>query len=311
VRLGLLALLLVASSSHAGNVRLAFEKGTDPGCPDESGFRQLIAARLGRDPFSPEARSVVTVRVSGAGPYQAELVLETPGAEARRKTLTGADCAELVQSTAVAVALAVDPLLRRPEPPVPKSTPVDPAPSSAWPDPPPRVPTPAAPERSSGSLQWSVSAGAGVELGASVVPQPDLRLELRAGHGLVSVGLEGHFGVPVTGALTHGTLTTSRLMGAVVPCLEWKWFAGCADLSLGTLRLEAQQVAGARVASVFFASVGVRARVMVPIGSVFAVGPRLDGFVPLTRASALVGTERVWTVSPVAAGLGLDVRFRF
>lgn len=154
-------------------------------------------------------------------------------------------------------------------------------------------------------------AGVAVDAGASVSAQPTLRLEVRGGIGLVSVGIEGRFGWPVTGKLAQGALTTSRILGAVVPCLEWKWFSGCVDLSLGALRLEGQQLTGARAASVFFASVGVRAQLLVPIGSVLAIGPQLEGFAPLTRASALVGTERVWTVSPVGGGIGLNARLLF
>lgn len=165
---------------------------------------------------------------------------------------------------------------------------------------------PAPPEKPKDQvLSWRISAGASVDLGLSTGAQPTLRLEGRMRATFWSLGLEGRFAWPVTGALAQGALTTSAVLGAIVPCLHWKWLAGCVDLSAGALRLEGQALATARAASVFHASVGLRLLFFVPISERFAVGALLEGQVPFTRASALVGSERVWSVSPVGGGLGL------
>ena len=143
-----------------------------------------------------------------------------------------ADCTELMQSVAVTVALVVDPVLKRVEP-APAVLEVRPAPAAA-------PPAPEAP-----ALQWGISVGASANIGLSTGIQPTLRLEGRVRAPLWSLGLEGRFAWPLTGALTQGALTTSAVLGAVVPCLHWKWLAGCVDFSAGALRLEGQALATA------------------------------------------------------------------
>ena len=298
-------LALAALPSWGAAVSLRYEAPGELRCPDEAALRQLVAARLGVDPFLSDAAAVVTVKVVGVGagsPLQAEVSLESPGAPTRRKTLTGADCTELMQSVAVTVALVVDPVLKRAEPaPVVELAVEKPAPPEPVPTPVPE-PAPVGP-----ALHWSLSAGASANLGISTGVQPTLRLEGRLRVTFWSVGLEGRFAWPVTGALSQGALTTSAVLGAVVPCLHWKWLAGCADLSLGALRLEGTALSSSRAASVFHASAGLRLLFSVPLSERFALGVMAEGQVPFTRASALVGSERVWSVSAVGGGLGLWV----
>jgi hypothetical protein len=302
-RVRLVFLTLLAFPAWGASVALRYE--APAGCPDEPSLRQLVAARLGVDPFLPEAPSVVIVKVSPGATLQAEVALESPNAPTRRKTLTGRDCTELMQSVAVTVALVVDPVLKRVEPEVVEERKPDPAPPPSQPAPAPALvpaPTPAEP------LHWILSVGGSANFGQAITAQPNLRFETRLRTGpLFSIGLEGRIAFPVTGSLTQGQLTTSALLGAVVPCLHYKWLAGCADFTAGSLRLEGQALASARAASVFHAMVGLRARFTVPITEFFALGAFLEGQVPLTRATALVGTERVWTVPPIGGGVGLWV----
>lgn len=293
--------LVVSAPSWSASVSLRYEYPEAASCPDESALRQLVAARLGVDPFAQEAPARVTVRVTEGTPHQADVVLESPDAPTRRKTLTANTCADLIQLVAVTVALAVDPLIRKPEvaPPVVAPAPVQPTP-----------PAPVAPGQPPvAPLRWSVSAGASVNLGLATGAQPNLRVEGRTRGGLWSVGLEGRFAWPVTGALTQGALTTSAVLGAVVPCLHYKWLAGCAEVALGGLRLEGSALAAAQAATVFQALVGLRAQLQVPITERFSIGAMLEAEVPLTRATALVGTERVWTVPAFGGGLGLWLTF--
>jgi len=289
---------LAALPSWGAAVSLRYEAPAELHCPDESALRQLVAARLGSDPFMTEATSLVTVKVSAGAPVQAEVALESPGTQTRRKTLSGADCTELMQSVAVTVALVVDPVLKRAEPAPPPPPPVVVIEEKK---PEPIAPPPPAPP----AFQWGLSVGATANIGLSTGVQPTLRIEGRMRAPIWSLGLEGRFAWPVTGALTQGALTTSAVLGAVVPCLHWKWLAGCADFSAGALRLEGQALATARAASVFHASVGLRVLFTVPVTEHFAIGAMAEGQVPLTRATALVGTERVWTVPAVGGGVGL------
>jgi hypothetical protein len=301
-RVRLVFLTLIAFPAWGASVALKYE--APPQCPDEPALRQLVAARLGVDPFLPEAPSVVTVKVASGAPLQAEVALESPNAPVRRKTLTGKDCTELMQSVAVTVALVVDPVLKRVELEVEKKPEPEPAPLPVVaPAPAPEPQKPAPPVE---PLHWQLSVGGSANLGQAITAQPNLRLETRLRIAtLFSLGLEGRIAFPVTGSLAQGQLTTSAMLGAIVPCLHWKWLAGCADFTAGALRLEGQALASARAASVFHAMVGLRAIFSVPLGEHFAIGAMLEGQVPLTRATALVGTERVWTVPPVGGGVGI------
>jgi hypothetical protein len=309
LRLALLTLLLGQPSRAA--VSLVYEPAPELSCPDEATLRRLIAARLGNDPFVDDGEALVTVRLKAGPPVFADVLLESPrGAAPRRKSLSGSDCTSLLNSVAITVALTVDPLLHQSEPP-----PVS-APPLVVESPPAPAPVPApvitpAPVKQEPAVRGSLSAGASLNLGLSLVVQPTLRLEGRLHFSVWSLGLEGRFGWPVSGALPDGgLLTTSTVLGAVVPCLTWRWLSGCADLSLGALRLEGQALAAARQATVFHASVGLRALFTVPLGEHFGLGVMAEGQVPLTRASALVGSVRVWTVAPVGGGLGLWATLR-
>src|SRR4051794_31671548 len=113
-RVRFVLLSLVALPAWGASVALRYEAPAN--CPDEAALRQLVAARLGVDPFLPEAPSIVSVKVLSGALLQAEVALESPNAPTRRKTLTGKDCTELMQSVAVTVALVVDPVLKRAEP---------------------------------------------------------------------------------------------------------------------------------------------------------------------------------------------------
>jgi hypothetical protein len=286
--------LFVALPASAATVSLSYR--APPECPDEATLRQLVAARLGNDPFVAEAPSRVSIQV--VTPTQAEVVLESPGTPTRRKSLTAQSCTELLQSVAVTVALVVDPLIKKPEPEAPPRV-TEPEPKPAPPPSPPVAEVPAATP-----LRWRISAGATVNGGLAVGPQPVLRLAGRV-HGEVwSLGLEGRFAWPVLGQLAQGALSTSAILGAVVPCLHWKWLAGCADVSLGGLRLEGSALANATAATVFHASAGLRALLTLPVTERFAVSLMLEGQVPFTRARALVGSETVWAVWPVGFGGG-------
>lgn len=300
-----LLIALACLPSWGAAISLHYEGSKEHRCPDEVALRQLVAARLGVDPFTADAASLVTVKVESGTPLQAQVVLESPGSRPRRKVLAGGDCTELIQSVAMAVALAVDPLIKRPEAtPTAPLSPVEPVAEPA------AEPAPeAGPPNQGPPIQWGLGIGASANLGLAVGAQPTLRLEGRARATLWSLGVEARFAWPVIGALSQGALTTSAVLGALVPCLHWRWLAGCADVTAGALRLEGRDLASTRQATVFHASVGLRLLFTVPLSERFGLGVMAEGQVPLTRASAVVGSERVWSVPPTGGGLGLWASF--
>src|SRR5581483_5368620 len=130
---------LVPSSAPAPAVAPPVQMRLDhasaaPACPDAATLQRAVAERLGRDPFTSDARQTLVVRLSGkARAFRAELkVVDEAGAAKGQKTLQSkaADCGELASSVALAMALIIDPLLvTRPPPPAQ----------------PPAAPTPVAP----------------------------------------------------------------------------------------------------------------------------------------------------------------------
>ncbi|WP_394825191.1 hypothetical protein [Pendulispora albinea] len=104
--------------------RLVYQAPDAPVCPDESSFRNLVAARLGYDPFRPDGRHAVTVKlqkergriraraeVRRAGPAQGS-GREPGGAPqaAGARELAGEACEPLAAALATTVAMALDPV---------------------------------------------------------------------------------------------------------------------------------------------------------------------------------------------------------
>ncbi len=138
-----LVLLLVAVAPHRLDSRR--ESGAE-GCPDEQAVQRAVAERLGSSPFSSDASRTVSLRWRfSSGVYTSEVtVTNEAGATVGSKKLTSssADCSELASSTALALALILDPMsLTRPAPPA-----ADPADQLPPPPPPPQLePEPAPP----------------------------------------------------------------------------------------------------------------------------------------------------------------------
>lgn len=282
--------LLLSATASAAPVGIEYTC-FDERCPDLSTLRALVAARLGTDPFVEGAESVVHVVIIGSGPFHAEVSLKT-SAGSRRKTVSDDDCVALAQNVAVIIALAVDPLMRKPSPrPVVTAQPptVEAAPPAF-------------------DLKWGITLGASLNGGLSVGAQPQLRLEVRARHDLWSLGIEGRFAWPIAGAVVGATLTTAAGLGAIVPCFHWKWLAGCLDATIGVLRVEGSNVANASGASVLHGAAGLRVSFTVPITPHLGFGLLAEGNVPLTRTSAFLATSpgfsQVWVVSFIGGGVG-------
>lgn len=295
-----LILVVVSTSASAASVGFHYERPAGSECPNESEMRRLIAARLGADVFTDPAQALVSVRIRHEDAFHAEIQLENPTGVARGKRVLSSDsCPALATSVAVTVALTIDPVIRRKdEPPAPPPVQepvvaVEPVIQPPKESPPAQTP-----------VIWMLSAGASANTGLSLGFQPTLRLEGRVRWTLFSMGLEGRFGWPVTGALPQGQLTTSSFLGAAVPCIHWKFLSGCLDASVGALRLEGQELIAARQGTVFQALIGARVLAAYPVTDWFSLALMIEGQAPLTRPSVLVGTTRVWTVPPLGGGLG-------
>jgi hypothetical protein len=291
----LVSCLLAASVSAAGSARLVY--AAPDGCPSQEQWRQLVAARIGKDPFVVDGRTLVRVTINRPETgWTAEVVVESPGSPTRRRTLTADECFDLAEATAVTVALSVEAIIKKPDPQPVVET-VAPVP----------VPTPAPTPPEPPALTWSLGAGLGVMAGVAPSAIPVVRAEGRARATWWSLGLEGRFHWPLTTALPGGfELAAGSLTGALVPCGHYRWFRACVDVAIGGLHLEGANVLQARGGWVFHASGGLRIGLMIPFNDTISAGLMAEGQVAFMRTSAVLVTEqgfnRVWTYPLVGGG---------
>ncbi len=295
---------LVALSS--ATVRLDYA-ASPPGCPDEEEFRALVAARLGRDPFSLDGAPSLSVRFAAGDPLVAQLLLTrsdgTSGGE-RRIEAGAASCNELARSVAVAAALALDPLLRR-------EAERQAAPPEAAPVPVSAPPPPDAPRPSPEPLQLALFAGPLGALGAGPALAYGGWLEVsgRLGRGALSV--EGRFHAPSSVAVGSGWAEASSTLLVVAPCLRLDPLALCATAALGGLRLSGEGLTAAAAQTVPHLELGLRAAAEWRVAGAWGLRLQGEAAVPLTRTSMAFGEEVVWRVPPVTGHLGAGVGYHF
>lgn len=315
--LAILAAAPLVWAKERPSARLTYAKKPNAAvCPDEPGFRALIAARLGYDPFRDDADRTVTVTFSReGGSYRAKLELKDGNAVGTRM-LSAGDCAELASSTALAVAIAIDPLGgSAPEPSVsapasasasatasaPPVITVVPtvAPSASTPPPPDTYPT--------------VSLGTFVAFGAG----PQLTGGLTAGVGVrtpsFSVGVEGRVDAETSKVGPEGgTVSASILSGALVPCLHHELLMGCALIAYGAMRGTGSAVTEARSDQTPWGAVGLRLGIEAALFGPVALRAHVDALAALTRTTLRVQGVDAWRSPPfqLLGGLELIGRFR-
>ena len=306
-----------AQAAEPARVVLVYERG--PGteaCPDEPSLRAEVSARLGYDPFVPSApRTLRVVLARDRHRLRGSVrVVEASGQVSGERALEARECGELVSSLAVAAAMGIDPFaLDRPAPPAP-APPLAPAPAPAPPPPPtadaaPPAPPPPAPPRE--PLHFRASLGALGALGAapSLAGGGLVGAELRWRH--VSAGLEGRADLPASTEALHGEVSSSLLVGSLVPCALVAFFFACAVASAGTLRGEGRGVLSPTKASGLFASIGLRGGAELPLGSVFALRAFGEIDAPITRTTLRIDGADAWTTPSVAGVLGVSAVVAF
>lgn len=280
-------------------------------CPDEDGFRALVAARLGYDPFEgapPEERTVVVTFAREGGALRANLELrDGAGKPAGTRALSGTQCVELAASTALAVAIAIDPLGGAGKPTASAQTASAPsasasAPASAPVVVPPEVPV--APVASSAPLPATFATAA---LGGFVAfgEGPQMTGGLAASIGLrtptSSFSVEGRVGAETSKpGPAGGEVSASILSGSFVPCLHHDLLLGCAVVSYGALRGAGAGVSEARSDRSPWAAVGARLGIEATIVGPLALRGYVDALAVLTRTTLRVQGADAWTTPPMS-----------
>ncbi len=310
-----LALAGVASASQpVTRTRLDYARTpAAASCPDEGAMRRSVAERLGYDPFHDEGGRTLRARVDRPSEWAVEIRLLDPEGVLigeRQLSSPGNDCAELASSTALAIAIALDPLvLARPTPP--------PAPVAQQPEPlPPPLRVVTAVEHRAAPVEPDAPAPARpgdprlqlgfMALGAlGTAPSATLGGTLVAGarFGGLYLGAEVRADIPGSKAVGRGSVQAGQVVGGAVVCGQTGWVGACGIVSGGVLRSQSWDVLAATTAETPWVTVGPRAFLDLPFGPTVRLRLQADLVVPVTRTTLVVGHVEVWQ-SPIVAFSG-------
>jgi len=290
-------------------------KGQATICPDEPLMRQLVAARLGHDPFREQSDRAIAVTITrDAKGFRAVLELRDDTGKivgTRTLTSTSADCNELASSIALALTIAIDPIGEAPSASVSASAPPPPAPTIAV-APPPSIAPPPPPPPPPRPL-WPFAAIGGI---AALGAAPDLTFGLTTTFGLhaekYSVAIEGRVDAEAgkRGPL-GGEVRSSILAGAIVPCLHHDVLMVCGIAAYGSLRGAGAGVSAARHDRTPWAALGARIGLEGTVFGPIAFRAHADALALLTRTKLRVEDADAWTTPPFALLLGLAVVAHF
>jgi hypothetical protein len=344
----LLASLLVSSLSWARvPTRLVYLRSqATSACPEQSALEAAVTARLGYEPFSPWGDQTIVVTISRSAQQliaRAELVDHDGIVQGSREVRASpADCGDLIATLALAISITLDPM--RLAPPASAAEGASPPASDAGamrasePNPEPEL---AAVVESPRSDHQQTSAALGREravadepprnigVAPAVVLQahaggvgalaalPHPALGARVGVGLrraaLSLSLEGWATLPSSQGATGGReVRVSLLSGALALCADViEPFSVCELTTVGRLRGQGRRVLEPKVESVFYAAVGVRGLVTLPLSKALALLGNVDISAALTRPTFQLNNADVWRPSPFVgvAGLALSARF--
>jgi hypothetical protein len=277
-------------------------------CPSADTLKAAVQARLGYDPFSPQADEVVEVSVRREhGRYVALVSIHLPDGSLRQReplTSSATDCSEIASTLALAISIAIDPLtfVR------PASTAVEEndSPPSPVVNSPVEEKLPPSPTKA--GLGWEAGVGATGSLGALPSASAGLMLFGGAATRVLRLDVEGRYDFPASkngpeGSAVHGSL----LLGTLTPCWTPRPASFCALASVGALPGEGSGVDNRATADAFYAALGVRAGVELPTTGRVRGRLQIDAYFPLRSTTLRVVGTNVWTSPAVFGTLSLVV----
>jgi hypothetical protein len=278
-------------------------------------MRQGVAARLGREPFEPQAKRLLTIRLrakqTGFGVEIA--VQDADGTVVGKRELQTKqnDCGELAEAMQLAIAIAIDPLHQA----APAAQPT----ASAEPSPtpvvqaPPEQRTPIAqvqgPPQPPPALRLPTDTdhiGVGLRLSASSEPDQTVgaTIHYRRQTGSLSWGLEGRYDKANETEAKSGRIETSLWAASALLCLHRSALEACAVASAGNLRGRGIGFNEARSFSNPYGAVGARLARTFPVQSNFALKVVAEAQARLNTTTLYIDTDEVWTSSPIELALG-------
>lgn len=302
-----------ARAETSPSITARLDYAADPTCPDEAALRSAVSERLGTDPFRDDARATVRARIARSDEgFSAEVAFDDAAGRhgERRLASKGEDCRELATTVALTIAIMVDPRTfgssTPPPSPPPRAIPAAESPPASVEDPPREEPRAQAPEAPRTRLRF----GGGPVLAVGSAPAPAVGLLLFGGVGFrgSSIDVEGRADLPASLERSSGvSISSSLLVGSVVPCLHLGNIRACALATAGAMMAEARGAASPdRRTTTFFGALGGRAGYELPVSRRFGLRARLDVAAPLTPTSLTIDGVTQWTTSPVTAAVGID-----
>lgn len=331
--------LLAASSAGAKEpkplptLHLSYESPI--GCPDESRFRKHVALRLGYDPFVDARETAsrrLTVTIGGTESNRSvEIVLADEGSNRvigqRRLSEPAGNCDELVQNSAFAASLAIDPTAAAPSPPPEVATAPRPqAPATLPPSPaegpiaetearnvPPATPSITQETPAPGNpIVASLRIGGTLGFGILKTPSWGITFGGSLRRGALSIGLEGRSDFPST----EDRVRTSLLVGSAALCGHALSFDvvdpyACAVFYAGVMRGESSGISNPRRDATAYAAVAPRIGADVRVHRNVALGARLDAPFVATSTELTIDGKPVWVTPSVGLLLGVYVSWTF
>ncbi len=302
--------------AHPG-VAVHLDYSAAQGCPSENELHDIVAARMGYDPFtSPGVAAPYALRIaiSRRGPSfvgAVELRDRSGRVLWSRPPLAESDCRRLAGvigglTVTIAIDTASSQATAAPPPPIEQAPMAPAAPVPLEPPPSSSIPRPA----------FRLGVRAAGAFGVGPAPTAAITADIGSGWRLFSIAVEGRADVPATGSVSMGvSARTSVLAASLVPCGHYRLFAGCALVSVGVLHAEGVNVLHPAQDAGVYAAAGVRAGIEWPIVPAFALRASADVLVNLhplaTQVAFQAGREEVWRSGPFAAMLGGGVVARF
>lgn len=287
----LVASLLTASQASADAGHRVLQVEAPPGsCVTEQSVRDEVTVRLGR--ALPIDGGPFLLSVSEGSPTTITLAAGSPPSV---RSFTSVDCREALESTALAIAIAVDPAVLLGPPPA----------SVIAPQPAARVDAPAPVQEPVPRLHVGGAVFGGVSNGASVAVAPTFGLAVSLRRANLKLGLEGR--LELAQVLTPTQLLSSvGALGSVIPGFQLRHVRVGLPISAGALFLTSEQ----RTVSLRV----TRPLVLVGAEVVGRLTPlrwlSLEAFARVqfvaTRISVLSGPETVWVTWPVALTVGVS-----
>ncbi|MBL8677762.1 MAG: hypothetical protein JNK05_01250 [Myxococcales bacterium] len=306
-------------------------------CLDETQLRQLVAARLGRDPFDPAATLTVRVRIERASSAVRATVTRVDGERTstpRVLVSRRSDCADIGAALGLAVSMTIDPLARTPaiEPALstPPVAPVVVAPTPAQPEaprepPPPTRPVPpritpapprAPPARPSipVELYAAVSPSASVAVLPALALGPQLLVALR--YGAIAAAISGRFDTAWPSYfdpfIVYSTLASGsvRLCGVVaVGGSRILRLELCGLGSIGAFAANATMLDRSTPTTSLYASAGAELATSARFGRWLGLRLSVEGAATIIRARQTIneqGREReLWLAPPFSLSFSI------